>query len=315
MDIQIIVIWTMRAALIIGIVFIAFLLIRHVKKQFITKVGLAQLNKQKKFAPYNGIVAFCASFLDVLGIGSYATTTAAVKIRGSIDDINIPGTLNAGFAIPVCVEGLLFIGNIEADILTLVVMILSSVIGSFIGAKIVSGLNRTAIRIGVGVGLISVGFIMICKQTGIGPFGLTGTATGLLGFDLVIAGLVCFILGGLMNLGVGMYAPTFALVTLLGMDTTVAFPVMFGSCAYLMAFGSGPKFIKTGRIDTVACLLIASIGTIGVIVCYSTVYKVLTSNINILFWVITVIVFLTAILFLKDGIKDIIKFNKCKQHE
>ena len=283
MDIQIIVIWVMRAALIIGIAFNAFLLIRYAKKQCSTKVGLEQLNKQKKFAIYNGIVAFCTSFIDVLGIGSYATTTAAVKIRGSIDDINIPGTLNAGCAIPVCVEGLLFIGNVKADILTLVVMILASVIGSFIGAKIVSGLNRTAIRIGVGVGLIAVGFIMICKQTGIGPFGLKGTATGLFGFDLVIAGLVCFILGGLMNLGVGMYAPTFALVTLLGMDTTVAFPVMFGSCAYLMAFGSGPKFIKEGRIDTVACLLIASIGTISVIVCYSTVYKALSSNITALF--------------------------------
>lgn len=249
-------------------------------------------------------MAFVTNFLDVLGIGSYATTTAMAKIRGSIDDINIPGTLNAGCVIPVCIEALLFIGNVNADIVTLLVMIIASVIGSFVGAKIVTGLNRTAIRWGVGIGLIAVGIVMLCKQMGVGPFGLVGTATGLEGIQLVIAGVVCFILGGLMNLGVGMYAPCMALVLLLGMDANIAFPVMFGSCAYLMAFGAGPKFIREGRIDMVACLLIGSVGAIGALACYFTVYAVLKNHITALIWVVICVVFITALLFLKDAIKD-----------
>lgn len=295
----------MRIILVIGIILNAVLLFLYFKKMRSSKEGLAELKKERKHVVYNSIVAFVTNFLDVLGIGSYATTTAAVKIGKSIDDINVPGTLNAGCVIPVCVEGLLFIGNVEVDTLTLVVMIGASVIGSFIGAKIVTGLNRTAIRIGVGIGLVAVGIIMACKQAGVGPFGATGTATGLAGISLVIAGIVCFILGGLMNLGVGMYAPCFALVALMGMDTKVAFPVMFGACAYLMAFGAGPKFIKEGRIDTVACLSIATVGTIGAIVCYFTVYQALSAHMAVLLWVVTGVVFLTAVLFLKDGIKDI----------
>lgn len=204
------------------------------------------------------------------------------KLKNSVDDINIPGTLNVACTIPVSIEALMFIGTVEVELVTLIAMILASVIGASVGARIVTELNRTMIRLGMFIGLFVVGCIMILKQAGIGPFGLVGTSTGLDGVSLVIAIAVCFILGALMNLGVGMYAPCMALVLMLGMDVNIAFPVMFGSSTYLMAFGSGPKFIKEGRFDLVATLCIAIIGSLAVIVCYFTVYTALKDHVTIL---------------------------------
>ena len=46
-----------------------------------------------------------------------------------------------------------------------------------------------------------------------------------------------------MEVGVGLYGPCMILVALLGMNPTAAFPIMMGSCAFLMPIGS-LKFIK-----------------------------------------------------------------------
>jgi hypothetical protein len=46
-----------------------------------------------------GIGVF-ANFFDALGVGSFATTTAALRIGPLMDDENIPGTLNVGHATP-----------------------------------------------------------------------------------------------------------------------------------------------------------------------------------------------------------------------
>ena len=51
------------------------------------------------------------------------------------------------------------------------------------------------------------------------------------------------LLGALMTLGIGLYAPCMILVSLLGMNPTAAFPIMMGSCAFLMPVGS-LRFIR-----------------------------------------------------------------------
>ena len=46
-----------------------------------------------------------------------------------------------------------------------------------------------------------------------------------------------FVLGALMTIGIGLYAPCMIMVSLLGMNPTAAFPIMMGSCAFLDADG------------------------------------------------------------------------------
>lgn len=237
---------------------------------------------QKKFIPYNALAAFVADFFDVLGVGSFAIYSTFYKFRKSVDDLKLPGTLNAGNAIPVCVEALLLISAVQVDPLTLICTIGAAIIGANLGARFVVKLNRTKVRYAMFIGLFIVGCIMVCKQLNVGPFGAVGTAMGLEGVKLVIGTIICGILGALMNIGVGMYAPTMALVLLLGMDANAAFPIMVGSCAFLMSFGNGPKFIQKKAYDICAAPTMAIFGTCGALFSFFFVYDLLHKNINVL---------------------------------
>src|SRR5258708_32511184 len=68
------------------------------------------------------------------------------------------------------------------------------------------------------------------------------------GILLVIGVVGNFVLGMLMTLGIGLYAPCMILISLLGMGPTAAYPVMMGSCAFLMPVASA-NFIKEKSWD------------------------------------------------------------------
>ena len=254
----------------------------------------------KKKAIYTFIVGFVANFLDTLGIGSFAPSSAAFKLGKAVDDTLVPGTLNVGDTIPVCVEAFLFFGFVDMDILTLVLMLVASILGSILMAGIVSKFDRKKVRYALFIGLFLLATVILLKVLNVPPFGTTGTELGLRGIKLVIAVVGNFIFGALMSIGVGLYAPCMAMVLALGMDAGCAFPAMMGSCAFLMAFGNGPKFIQEGRFDPVASWTQAIGGTIGVFVAYLFVSSI---PLALLTKVIVVIVYITAFLYLKDAIK------------
>ena len=104
--------------------------------------GEEQWQFGKKHAVVTAIVGFVANFLDTLGIGSFAPSSAAFKMTKSVDDVLVPGTLNVGDTVPVCVEAFLFFNLVEMDILTLVLMLVASVLGSALMANIVSKNNH-----------------------------------------------------------------------------------------------------------------------------------------------------------------------------
>lgn len=257
-------------------------------------------NFGKKHAIITAIIGFIANFLDTLGIGSFAPTSAAFKLTKSVDDVLVPGTLNVGDTVPVCVEAFLFFGLVEMDILTLVLMIVASVVGSLLMAGIVSKFDRKKVRFALFVGLFLLATVVLMKNLAVGPFGIQGEALGLTGGKLVIAVVGNFIFGALMSIGVGLYAPCMAMVLALGMNAGCAFPAMMGSCAFLMAFGNGPKFIKEAKIDIVASWTQAIAGSLGVLVAYLFVKSL---PLDILTKVIVVVVYFTAFLYLHDGIK------------
>jgi uncharacterized membrane protein YfcA len=290
----------MRILCVIGFVFTGTLLALDLKKKFATKEGKAQWDKEMKFFKYNSVVAVVTNFFDVLGIGSFATNSALFKLRGSVDDVNIPGTLNVGDTFPVLFEAFVFLKLVELDPLTLICMIGAAVIGSTIGAGIVTKWDQRKVRWGMGIALFVVAFMMICRQLHIGPFGMSGVATSLRGTKLVIAILVNFLLGALMSMGIGMYAGCMALVSILGMNVTACFPIMMGSSAYLMSFGNSPKFIKESRYDMVATVTQATFGMVGALLAY---FLVKSLPLDILFWIVVAVVFYTSFTFLRDAMK------------
>src|SRR5256714_3293911 len=98
----------------------------------------------------------------------------------------------------------------------------------------------------MGVTLVVAAGLFLMKQFDLFPAG--GTALGINGTLLLIGIVGNFILGALMTLGIGLYAPCMILISLLGMNPTAAFPIMMGSCAFLMPMASA-RFVRTGSFD------------------------------------------------------------------
>lgn len=256
--------------------------------------------KQVKHNKWNFMVGVVANFFDTLGIGSFAGSSAAFKFGKSVDDILIPGTLNVGDTVPVCAEAFLFFGFVEMDLLTLVSMIVASVLGANLMAGVVSKFDRKKVRYAMFVGLFILGSVMLCKVLGVGPFGVVGEELGLRGVKLVIIVACNFVLGALMSVGVGLYAPCMALCALMGLNVGCAFPAMMGSCAFLMAFGNGPKFIKEGRYDMAASWMQAIGGVVGVAIAYLFVKSI---PLKVLTIIVVCVVYITSFMFLHDAVK------------
>lgn len=192
-----------------------------------------------------------ANFFDTLGIGAFATTTGAFKLFRRVSDEQIPGTLNAGHALPTIAQALIFIAVVEVDPVTLVGMIAAAVAGAWLSGAFVARAPARVIQLAMGVALLVAAGLFLAAVLGVMPVG--GDAKGLTGAKLALALGANFVLGGLMMLGIGLYAPCLILVALLGMSPLVAFPIMMGSCAFLMPVG-GSRFVASGRYSLRAAL-------------------------------------------------------------
>ncbi|PAB58582.1 sulfite exporter TauE/SafE family protein [Anaeromicrobium sediminis] len=241
----------------------------------------------------SGLVGFTTNFFDTLGIGSFAPTTALLRQFKLTKDRTLPGTLNVSCTIPVVIEAYIFIKGIEVEPVTLAAMLFAAVAGAVVGAGLVSHMDEKKIQTYMATALIAVAFIMIAGKVGLMPAG--GEAIGLSGVKLIIAVVVNFILGALMTIGIGLYAPCMALVYALGMSPKVAFPIMMGSCAFLMPAASA-KFVKEGAYDKKASLAIAVFGSVGVFI---AAYIVKSLPLNILTWLVIIVIFYTSISMFK----------------
>lgn len=241
----------------------------------------------------SGTIGFITNFFDTLGIGSFAPATALLRGFKQVSDRVLPGTLNVSCSIPVIIEAFIFISVINVDPITLISMIAAATVGAWIGAGIVSDLPEKKIQYGMGIALLITALLMIAGQIELMPVG--GEAVGLVGIKLIIAVIANFILGALMTLGIGLYAPCMALVYMLGMSARVAFPIMMGSCAFLMPVAS-VKFIKKGAYNKKASLAVTIGGAVGVFI---AAYIVKTLPINILTWLVIGVVLYTSITMFK----------------
>ena len=89
-----------------------------------------------------------------------------------------------------------------------------------------------------------------------------GIVLGVGGMKLA-AGLVgSFLLGAIMPLGIGYYAPCMVLVALLGMTPTAAFPIMMGACAFLMPVASA-QFVRKRKYSLRTAVGMALGGVFG----------------------------------------------------
>ena len=240
-------------------------------------------------------LGFFANFLDTLGVGSFATTTAAFKLGKLVDDRDIPGTLNVGHSIPTIVEALIYITVIKVELPTLVSMIAAGAFGAFFGARWVSGWSRLTIQRGLAIALLITAAIMMLRQLQFFPPG--GDALGLTGVALAAAILANAVIGSLASLGIGNYAPCMAVVSLLGMSPTAAFPIMMGSAALILpAAASG--FLASKRFDRRSAIALAIGGVPGVLVAALIVKSLPLDAVR---WLVVVVLTYTSFMMFRSA--------------
>lgn len=245
-----------------------------------------------------GLIGFVVNFFDVLGIGAFAPQTALLKFTRQTDDKLIPGTMNVANTLPVLLQALIFITIIEVDPLTLVLMLVSAAIGAIVGAGIVAGMSERKIRRTMGFALLVTATFMFARNMDWIQGG--GDAIGLYDGKLVIAVAVNFVLGAVMTAGVGLYAPCMALVFALGMSPRVAFPIMMGSCAFLMPPAS-IRFIREGAYNRKAAVAMAIPGMVAVLIAAFIVKEL---PLEILRWLVIVVILYTSAVMLRAGFSE-----------
>jgi len=234
-------------------------------------------------------IGFVTAFFDTLGIGSFATTTAVYKLRSMVPVKLIPGTLNVGHTLPTIAQAFIYTRIVPVESTTLVLMIVAAVAGSWLGAGVVVRWPRRRIQIGMGLALLAAAALMLMTALQLFPSG--GETLGLSGARLVAGLAGNFTPGALMMLGIGLYGPCMILVYLLGMTPTAAFPIMMGSCAFLMPI-STVKFVKTGTYHVQAALGLALGGLPAALVAALIVGSM---SLGVVRWLVVVVVVYTAI--------------------
>lgn len=254
--------------------------------------------------PVTGAIAigigFITNFFDTLGIGSFATTTSLFKFLRFVPDEQIPGTLNVGHTLPTILEAAIFIVIVAVEPATLVLLILASVIGAWLGAGFVSRLPRRSVQIGMGTALAVAAVLFIMTNLKGSQFGLTGNALGLAGLRLWIGIFVSLCLGALMTIGIGLYAPCMIMVSLLGMNPIAAFPIMMGSCAFLMPVAS-LRFIRFNAFSMLAALGLTLGGLPGVWIAAHMVYRLPITAVR---WLVVIVVIYAAVTMLRSALRD-----------
>ena len=267
---------------------------------FFVNIAKAKKNNEFEEEPFwkPVVTGFFTNFFDTLGIGSFAPTMFMFKaLKHNIPDKKIPGTLNVADCLPVLLEAIIFIGAVKVDPVTLIVLIAAAVVGSYIGAGIISKMEERKVQLVMGIALLASAALFVASLVGIMPIG--GTALGLTGGKLILAAVIFFVLGALMTAGIGLYAPAMVVVFSMGMDPASAFPIMMGSCALLMPVASA-KFIKEDTYAKKNSILIALSGLVGVVVAYKFFSGLDIEKLKIL---VVIVVTITGLIMLKSAFK------------
>ena len=238
------------------------------------------------------------NFFDALGIGSFAPSTAWIKLRKLVPDSYIPAILNVGHALPTVAQALVFINLVQVDPKLLVCCILAAVVGGFVGAPIVVRLPVKVVQGVVGLAMLIAAALYAMKNLDLMPGG--GAALTLPTTLFAVAVAAYFVLGALMTAGIGLYAPSLIMLSLMGLDPKAAFPVMMGACAFLMPT-SGFGFIRARRIDLRIVLGIA-IGGVPAVLLAALVVKSLP--LVALRWGVVVVVLYAAFVLLRTALSS-----------
>jgi len=240
------------------------------------------------------VVGAIVSFFDTLGIGSFAPTAAWLKFRKLVPDRLIPQTMLVGLTPPSMAESIIFLIllGVMVDPVLLIGCVLALLMGGMVGVPLVTRARVWVVQLVVGFALVLAAIAYTMTNLHLFPGG--GTASSLPLTLLIIAIVANFIFGVLVNFGVGNFAPSLVMFSLMGLDPRYAFPIMAGGAA-LMGAAASTRHIQIGKIDLRIVLGLAIGGIPAVLV---AAFIVKSMPVETLRWlVIVVVLYAAAIMF------------------
>ena len=235
------------------------------------------------------------NFFDTLGIGSFAPTMAWLKFRKLVPDRLIPCTMLVGHTPPAMAQGFIFLIllGVFVDPVLLVGCVIALLMGGLLGAPLVARSRVWIVQLVVAIGLFVAAAFYAMSNLDMMPGG--GTATSLPAMLMIIAIIGNFIFGILLNYGIGNYAPTLAMFSLMGMDPRLCFPIMAAG-AGLAGAAASVRHINMGEID----LRVATGLTIGGIpLVFVAAFIVKEMPIEMLRWLVFVVVLYAGAVMLR----------------
>lgn len=260
-------------------------------------VVLARAAISKRAAPRAEALALGAvvSFFDTLGIGCFAPTTAWLKFRRLVPDRLIPPTLLVGLTPPAIAQSIIFLIllGVGVDPVLLFGCAIANLLGGLLGAPLVVRARVWIVQLVVAIGLLLAATAYTMQNLDLFPGG--GAAAGLPPVLTVAVIAANFLLGILMNFGVGNYAPMLVMLSLMGMDPRLCFPIM-ATGASLMGASASVKHIQVAQIDLRIVLGLALGGIPAVLV---AAYIVKEMPVELLRWLVIAVVLYAATVMLR----------------
>lgn len=241
------------------------------------------------------VLGAIVSFFDTLGIGCFAPTTAWLKLRRLVPDRLIPPTLLVGLTPPAITESIIFLIllGVGVDPVLLFGCAIANLLGGLFGAPLVVRARVWIVQLVVAIGLLLAATAYTMQNLGLFPGG--GAAAGLPPALTVAVIAVNFLFGVLMNFGVGNYAPMLVMLSLMGMDPHLCFPIM-ATGASLMGASASVKHIQIGQIDLRIVIGLAIGGIPAVLV---AAFIVKEMPVELLRWLVIVVVLYAAAVMLR----------------
>jgi len=235
------------------------------------------------------------NFFDTLGIGSFAPTMAWFKFRNLVPDRLIPPTLLVGHSLPTIVQAIIFLIllGLLVDPVLIAGCALALTMGGLVGAPLVARTQLWRIQLIVGIALVIAATLYAMSNLDLMPAG--GTARGLPLELTILAIAVNFVMGVLLNFGIGHYAPSLVMLSLMGLDPRLAFPIMATGGAFTIA-GAGTRHVLSGHLDLRVALGIV-IGGIPAVLAAAFIVKEMP--IEVLRWLVAAVVLYAAIVMLR----------------
>jgi uncharacterized membrane protein YfcA len=253
-----------------------------------------EARKTDQLVPKPEVLALGAvtNFFDTLGIGSFAPTIAWFRFRKMVPDRLMPLTMFIGYTIPAILQGIIFLGVIKVDPLLLLGCIVAIVVGGYVGVPLAARSPVRLIQAIVGVALLVAALFYSLMNLDLMTTG--GNAASLPTTLTVIAIIANFIFGILLSFGVGNYAPSLAMFSLMGMDPRLAFPIMAAGAGY-SGIAAGVQCVRKVNLDW-RIVLGLTIGALPSVLIAALIVK--SMPIVLLRWLVVVVVTYAGIVLL-----------------